>query len=120
MNTIKFSHEYYKLGDIGTRQPVTLLQVFNLDKSRMHPSFLEYDTIFFDHENRVVDRYELTSEKNMVLLFKDFRDKLFTTVRPWNHEKEVYYHSRMGEKFNIVFVEKRPKDFDIRQGSLGL
>lgn len=110
-NTIKFSHEYYKLNVIadkieGGKHPVTLLEVFIKKSEELSPAFTEYDTTYFD--GKQIERYKLGKGEHLILLFRDFKGNLFTTVRSrygGGKDKLSYYLSRRGEEFKIEFVE---------------
>jgi hypothetical protein len=110
-DTIKFSHEYYKLNVIadkiqGGKHPVTLLEVFVKKSEELSPAFTEYDTTYFD--GKQIQRYKLGKGEHLILLFRDFKGNLFTTVRSrygGGKDKLEYYSSKRGESFNIEFVE---------------
>lgn len=122
MNKIKFSHKYYKLDVIadnasGGKHPVILLEVFSKHLEELHPSFIKYDTSYFDGKN--IEEYKLPNKGLIVLLFKDYKGNLFTTVRPrmkyLQHanttvDKYNYYMSKRGEEFEIVFTEEKQNE----------
>lgn len=100
MNKIKFSHRYEKLHNLYTESGVILIQVFECKLSELSKEFLEYDT-------KIVDAgfYKLTSKENLVLIFKTFNGKIFTTVRRSTPEKRDYYKSKIGKQFQVEYVE---------------
>ncbi len=105
MKQIKFSFEYFKLGKLQHRDWVMLMQVFTCDKKDLSKNFIEYDT----HEKNG-DYYPLPEGKLLVLLFfgiEKITPKIFTTIRRWTPEKEKYYHTSMGETFEIIIEEKK-------------
>lgn len=110
-NKIKFSHEYYKLNNIadksnGGKHPVTLLEVFIKKSEELGPAFMEYDTTYFD--GKAIARYPLKKGEHLILLFRDFKGNLFTTVRSrWGKggDKLEYYLSKRGESFEIEIME---------------
>lgn len=110
MNQIKFSHKYYKLDVIadnvsGGKHPVTLLEVILTHTSYLHPSFIEYDTTYFDGTQ--IQKYPLKTGVILILLFKDYKGNLFTTVRSRygkSGDNLSYYMSKRGEEFEIVFT----------------
>ncbi len=139
MNQIKFSHAYYKLDNIAEQyknenntpklcKTAILLEVFTKNSPDLHSAFVEYDTTYFD--GKQIESYKLPTGPLLILLFKDWKGNLFTTVRSrWGrHEsvnmksnskgvtikskttpvdKYLYYSSKRGEEFEIVFVEEK-------------
>jgi hypothetical protein len=125
MNLIKFSHQYPKLdwrGELAKKAIlVTATKVDNLENQ--HPSFLSYDTYFFDEENQKPSYYELdTKRPYLILLFFvslepiPFINKLrtipspgyfFTTIRPYNKQKEEYYKGLIGNVFDMVVLKAK-------------
>jgi hypothetical protein len=96
MKQIKFSHEYWKLGEQHHRDILTLLQVFVVDKSDLSPEFIEYDT------HKVAGGFYPLSNGKLLVLFFGGSENVFTTVRRWTIEKEKYYKQSMGESFEII------------------
>lgn len=101
MNEIKFSHFYNKLFQIEITEPVILLQTFLVNKNNLSKSFLEYDTTYLE------GKYDLKGYHFVVLLFRDCRGFIFTTVRPTskNFDKYKYYTSKIGENFRVLITE---------------
>lgn len=99
MNQIKFSYEYWKLGELQHRDMVTLMQAFVADKKDLSQVFIEYDT----HKVKG-GFYPLPNGKLIVLLFGG-SETVFTTIRRWTPEKEKYYKSSMGELFEIIIEQ---------------
>ena len=104
MNCIKFSHYYKKLEKIDILNSVKLLQVFKSSLNDLSPSFLEYDTRYSYLGIR--RRYHLKEGEYIVLIFMDSKDNLFTTIRPYNLEKYLYYVKYIGTSFILSIIEK--------------
>ena len=96
MNTIKFSHRYRKLDYIEEDHQVVLLQVLKVSLSELSKEFIEYDTRISEN-----NYFKLESKDNLLLIFRDSKYKIFTTIRRVTPEKEKYYKSKIGEKFEI-------------------
>ena len=100
MHVIKFSHTYRKLligGELITR--AKLLDVHAVKLENLTAELLEYDTD---------GKYPLPKKGNYLMLVflkpgKDFH--LFTTLRSDRPGKFDYYHSRVGELFQVAIVE---------------
>lgn len=118
MNQIKFSHKYYKLDNIAEQfknenntpklcKTAILLEVFTKNSPDLHSAFVEYDTTYFD--GKQIESYKLPAGPLLILLFKDWKGNLFTTVRSRfgkSGDKLPYYMSKRGEEFEIVFTEE--------------
>ncbi|HMV45176.1 MAG TPA: hypothetical protein PKL30_24320 [Leptospiraceae bacterium] len=102
MNQIKFSHEYFKLGNIEQDHPVQLVEVFQKPTEEFSDEFKEYDTAYYD--GKTIANYPLGKGLHLILLFRDSKGNLFTTVRRFTHEKFVYYNNNRGKQFSIVFT----------------
>ena len=105
MNTIKFSHYYYKI-PIKIKS-CKLIQVFKVSKKDLTDEFLRYDTAYFD-ENAGFHYYELKGNEFLMLIFMYLNDDcdycIFTTLRPaYPESKEQYYRSKIGEEFQIKY-----------------
>jgi hypothetical protein len=98
MQTIKFSHEYFKM-PIGY-EISTLLETFIIERSEMSDSFYDYDTTYAIDFNETA-RYPLPDGKLIVILLKSKAGLLWTTVRRWTPEKEEYYRGLRGENVKI-------------------
>ena len=100
--TIKFSHSYFKLnripnGPLGTVTPVksaTLIKAISLMLKDLPDSFIAYDTAYPD------GNYPLKQGKYLLLLFLT-NEFLFTTLRPYNPQKEIYYRGKEGQVFIV-------------------
>jgi len=104
MKKIRFSHLYlkFKHSCIDAEVPpssAVLLEVFVADTSKLHDSFIMYDTAY--EENGLLQYYELPKGKVIVLLFKS-GGLVFTTIRRFSREKYRYYLDSRGEMFEIV------------------
>jgi hypothetical protein len=107
MNQIKFSHNYYKLHPmtdypVSNGGPVILLEVFQKPTEEFSQAFKEYDTAYPDGKS--IAHYPLGKGLHLILLFRDSFGNLFTTVRRFTHEKFVYYNSKRGELFEVIFT----------------
>ena len=101
MNTIKFSHSYSKM-DCNT-ETAGLMFLSVCDVSELHKSFVEYDTKYWNPEMEDKAYYELpkTGKVIVLLLYDEKNFIVFTTIRRWTPEKEVYYRSQVGKLFRI-------------------
>lgn len=91
---MKFSHKYLKMpvSLLGTR----VLEVFCVDdKHSLSKEFLEYDTTTINH-----DHYNLPGGKLIVILLLT-GTHLWTTIRSWSFEKELYYIGLRGKLVTI-------------------
>ena len=104
MNQIKFSHEYFKLVNIKQDNPIQLIEVFQKPTEELSQAFKEYDTAYPDGTS--IAHYPLGKGLHLILLFRDSKGNLFTTVRRFTHEKFVYYNSKRGELFDVIFTEE--------------
>lgn len=104
MPTIKFSHRYTKLMDCqgAIVETALLLSVVKIDLANMHPDFIDYDT----------DCGAYTLPKKgpylMLLFVKRFCGEpkhLFTTLRRFTPQKEIYYSQQVGKVFNIEIIQ---------------
>ena len=113
--TIRFSHQYFKLG--GDKQ-AKLLAVFNTHYDQLGKDFIEFDTKYFDGfevgddgtpQGEKIGYYPLPHTDLLVLLLQD-SSGLFTTVRSKRGrgglDKEKYYREHIGEQVNILIEEK--------------
>lgn len=80
-----------------------MLHVFLEETKNLHRAFIDYDTLYFDSENKQ-NYYQLPEGKILVLLFGDIGNTSFTTIRRWTPEKEQYYRSHIGEMFKVEFL----------------
>ena len=92
----------------GGKQPVTLLEVFVKKVEELSQSFIEYDTTFYD--GKQVDHYKLGKGEHLIILFRDSKGNLFTTVRSRfgkAGDKLNYYLSKRGQEFEIVLTGEK-------------
>lgn len=102
MNTIKFSHHYPKMPE-NTRR-TRILQIFLCDRKDLGELFVNYDTAYSQ------GFYELPKGKLIVLLLQSigngmFFGDLWTTIRRWTPEKELYYRGLIGKEVEVVIDE---------------
>lgn len=111
MNILKFSHDtYLKLQNIDGPE-VLLLEVFLTKKEYLSESFINYDTEYVDETVPTLANYKLPEGELLVLLFKDRRGTVFTTVRNRysknngnTFDKLPYYRSKRDQFFKLEFV----------------
>lgn len=107
MNKIKFSHEYYKMP--SAYKVSKLAEVVIVEESELSDVFREYDTSikvpFGGHNPQKF--YDLPHGKLILLLLiaNEGQGWLWCTLRRWTPEKEHYYRSRKGERFEIEIHE---------------
>lgn len=105
MEQIQFSFRYLKFRHLDNKSEVTLVGVFPVNLEDLPEDFLHYDTTYTARNGRFKE-YALPKQgKYLLLLFLsgqvyDF-PFVFTTLRKWTPEKEGYYKSKIGEKFEI-------------------
>lgn len=93
IKTIKFSHYYKKMPAVLTPTYLKGIRVKNY--SDLTEEFIREDTETVDGEF-----YQLSKGKLLILdLWTE--GKYWTTVRPWNSEKEKYYRSLIGKEVRI-------------------
>lgn len=111
-NKIKFSHVYDKMPFDGwipdTKLEATILEIFLAEKKDLNVGFVEYDTSFFERDYSTSktfmkkNNYPLPNGKLIILLLQSYNSSglhIWTTVRRWTAEKEQYYRSKRGERF---------------------
>lgn len=96
MRKIKFSHDYPKLPEFGGM--AKLLQCFLIDRESISKAFEEYDTKYYDGQDKY---YPLPKGKVIVLLFLAVDDTVFTTIRRYKPSKYDYYKGSEGHDFKI-------------------
>lgn len=95
---IQFSHKYLKLTAVGNK--VRLLQAIKMPYSELSEDFIEYDTKYF--HNGKFEYFEIPkSEFVIMLIFKNYSNKIFTTVRSFNKTKWNYYKKSEGKLFDV-------------------
>jgi len=108
METIKFSHEYFKMPEVffdKGKQNTYLIGVSFANIKDLPEEFVEWDTLY--EENNELKHYELPKGKVMVLLLftvkpnPDGRKTLWTTIRRWTPDKEDFYSNLIGKEVNI-------------------
>jgi hypothetical protein len=89
---------------MGAGNKAILLQMSTVEKEKLNKNFIAYDTCYEDKHGNL-HYYELPSGKLLCLLFFSKTGELFTTMRPYNMGKEIYYREKIGKWFKIV-IEK--------------
>ena len=97
IKTIKFSHDYKKFPPVLAGTYLKGLRIKHYDD--LTEDFIRKDTEIVDGTF-----YKLPKTKLMILDLWT-AGKYWTTVRPWNRQKEEYYQSLLGQEVRIV-VEK--------------
>lgn len=106
MKRIRFSHRFYlKLPKVGYGATAFLLAVFTAEREGLPKPFIEYDTKYFDEEERKWKYYPLPPGRVLILVF-NAGGHIFTTIRRHTPRKESYYRKGIGEPFVIEFVGK--------------
>ena len=82
-----------------------LLEVFRVNVKDLHKRFIEYDTSYYDGDEKRGAYYKLPEGEALVLLLKS-NDMLWTTIRRYTPEKHDYYLDARMEEFEIVRVDK--------------
>ena len=110
MKSIKFSHIYKKMGDLPTYpKTAILMECFKADSREFHPRFVEYDTLFYDKDNKLCF-YKLPEGEVIILLLKSYvwsEDAcdtvpfVWTTIRRFTPEKWEYYRKCRWEEFEM-------------------
>ena len=103
MNTITFSHIYTKFPKGLMQSPIKqarLIQVHLTHSDNLSGEFINYDT-----KIEGGGYYKLPKGALLLLIFKRF-ESIFTTIRPWNVEKERYYKLHTGEIFAIKILKE--------------
>ena len=95
---IKFSHAYSKMPKNPSHS--RLLEVFTVDRSDLHRCFVDYDT-----KIKLAGNYKLPSGKLLVLLLLTESGELFSTIRRYTEEKELYYRGLRCKNVKIDIVE---------------
>jgi len=111
MREIKFSHIYKKLLDEHNDviETAKLLHVEVIGLADLQQCFLDYDT---DTGAYILPKHGAY----MMLIFLKPPDcegvcatNLFTTIRRWTQEKEVYYRQQIGHDFKIKITQAEKK-----------
>lgn len=107
MQSIKFSHKYYKMPDDVNK--TYLIEVLRATRETLHGSFINYDT---EHDK---GWYQLPGGELIVLLLlsyvpkndgsSHYYERLWTTIRRWTDAKEKYYRALRGQQVRVVVKE---------------
>ena len=100
MNLNISNNGYVKLQEIDTDAAVKLLEVFLNQKKYLSRSFIEYDTTYVSHDGQK-RKYEVGTEKVLVLLFMDRNGRVFTDTRPYSADRLKYYSRSKGREFKV-------------------
>ena len=98
IHTIKFSHQYEKMPRADC---ASLLQVFKIHYKDLSEFFIHYDTQIYNSSLR----YDLPKTDLIVLLLRSPMGAIWTTVRRWTPQKEIYYRGIMGQMVQIKITE---------------
>lgn len=103
---ITFTKWLRKLEGIDTSRPVTLVHASHTRINRLSAEFLRYDTRFSGDRGF----YNLESMDHIILLlFVDSSGALFSTLRPFEDKKLLYYSSSIGQPFQAIIREPLTK-----------
>jgi len=107
IQSVYFSHTTYeKLKNIDTKNSIILIETFIKSRHDMSDELIEFDTTYYNGGG-IKHNYQLNGRTYIVLLFKDSKGQLFTTIRPHTAKKLSYYNAMRGREFFIEF-----KDFE--------
>lgn len=102
MNTIKFSHLYFKMPEsffFKDRETKSfLIGISVCDISQLPKEFIDWDTAYDSGNN--VSHYELPQGKVIVLVIFT-EQECWTTIRSWNPNKEAFYRNLIGKEVKI-------------------
>lgn len=111
MCIIKFGYDYVKFFEDVEDMPcrrvvdgavVRLLEVFTVERKELSPAFVEDDTLIYkEDDDGEREYYPLPDGLLLVLLFRTLDGFMFTTLRWWTEEKEAYYLSQRGKRFDV-------------------
>jgi hypothetical protein len=110
MIKIKFSHSYVKNCQVKDR-PTYLIGVSKCEISKLPRDFLFWDTMFVDNTKDGADFYKLPKKGDFLLLTLCTPDSyndaahpfhIWTTLRRFVYEKELFYKKHIGERVEIV------------------
>ena len=114
MTTIRFSHLYCKMPTAIHRKEehmTTLIGMDVQDIKNLPAQFLEWDTEYHElnEAGTGLAHYELPKGKVLVLFLYTTSPKysncLWTTIRRWTPEKEIYYRALVGKEVEIKIIE---------------
>lgn len=106
MNNIKFSHNYPKLWN---QEEAKLLDVIKLIAQTLPEELIQYDTYYFD-DKKIIRNYKLPDRGFLLqLIFIGNKAIPFCTIRRHTEKKEIYYKSKIGERFNIIIKKTKEK-----------
>lgn len=103
MKEIKFSYNYDKLGDLRHFSIAILLQVFKTHYNELSRFLIEDDTSYFDQGK--MGNYPLPKTDLILLIFRGYNGKMFTTIRRYTPQKWEYYKNSEGEDFKVIVGE---------------
>lgn len=120
VNQIKFSHQYIKM--FALEPEAVLISVTRIKDfkafAQEHSMFIRYDTAFYGRkavvgEPKTYSYYDLGDIDDAIILVFYMgmealaeHGRVFTTIRKWTYEKEMYYTDKIGEQFELVFVKE--------------
>jgi hypothetical protein len=103
LSRIHFSHVYSKMPSAirkGNEHITYLLAVDVNDISRLPVELLDWDTEYMT--DRGLAHYILPEGKVIILvLFTIPQNHLWTTIRSWNPQKEIFYRNLIGKEIKI-------------------
>lgn len=103
MNTIKFSHDYWKLPVGAINGGIAkLLYVQKIKLEEQTTFFLNYDTTIRQKDELGHAFYPLPDKGDYLLLLFDCDGTIFTTLRRYTEEKSLYYLNNIGNYFQMV------------------
>lgn len=108
MQSIKFSHEYFKMPSGIKSRKTYLLGVTVIHYSQLPSGFIFYDTLF-SKDNKTMEHYPLPKTQLIILtLFTDseLSPKVWTTLRRFTQQKYDYYNNLIGKEIKIIIEEK--------------
>lgn len=107
MQTIKFSHKYEKMPDIDIidNYDTILLEVFKVEYKDLSERFKQYDTLIQGQNPFYLESYYALPQTALIVLLLKTDKQVWTTVRRWTPEKEVYYRGLRGQEVKIEVKE---------------
>lgn len=129
MNTINFNHEYCKIpkdenGFLTRNYFLVGISKMNVSKLLKAEGFLFHETRYFDRQSQAFKNFDLkeylikTKGECMVLfLWHSLSERVITTIRKYDKVKYDDYMDRIGEEFNLNFVDDEPHFGDGRIGA---
>lgn len=102
MLKIKFSHDYYKLQNQGSKAMLVAAMPYRID-DKTPADFIDYNTWYY------ADKYFYLKPGDYVLLLFLGSNGVFTTIRSRKGrygDKLEYYSQHIGEEFEIVIAKE--------------